>query len=124
MPLDMASRLIMNALQSEEFVIVRETDLEVIRQYAATTRVGTLHMEIDEDQQGDAEVTYGRTRLGEYIIAWQSDSIEDLLTNGLTYLIEDGKRVFFKDMRELFFGDRKVFMVCTLSSVEAHGNQG
>jgi hypothetical protein len=120
--LDMAASIIEQALQSEEYVIVRETDLEVVRQYATTTRTGVLHMEIDELQQGDAEVTYGKTKLGEYIIAWQSDSIEDLLTNGLSYLVEDGHRVFFKNVRELYFGERKAFMVCTPSTVESNGN--
>jgi hypothetical protein len=119
--LDTASSLIVSALNSEEYVLVRETDLEAVRQYLSTTRTGLLHLDSGQ-QDTDVDVTYGKTPLGEYIIAWVSDSIETFLTNGLSYLEEDGKRVFFKDVRELFFGDKKAFMVCTASTVEAHGD--
>lgn len=122
--LEEAAGIIEAALQSEQYVIVRETDLEAVRQYAATTRSGILHLEIDDAQQGDAEVTYGKTPLGDYIIAWLSDSVEGMMTNGLTYLVEDGAHVFFKDVRELFFGEQKAFMVCVPSTVEPNGHTG
>ena len=44
-----------------------------------------------------------------------------MLTNGRTYLVVDDTHVFFKDVRELFFGEQKAFMVCTPSTVEHAG---
>jgi hypothetical protein len=115
--------LINDALQSDGYVLMRETDLEAVRQYAATSQRSILHLEPEGVEAQDIEVTYGKTPIGEYIIAWHSESIQDLLTNGLTYLVvrpTDGsvERVFFKDVRELFFGTTKAFMVCVPSSVE------
>ncbi len=115
--LETASSLIVSALNSEEYVLVRETDLEAVRQYLATMRGGLLHLDTGE-QNTDIDVSFGKTKLGEYVIAWTSESIEQMMTNGLSYLVEDDKRVFFKDVRDLFFGDQKAFMVCVASSVE------
>jgi hypothetical protein len=122
-PKDLAEvvALIDTALQSEQYVLVRETDLEVVRQYAETVvRQARLHIE-HEEEKSDVEVSYGKTALGEFIIAWKSESIRDMLTNGRTYLVVDDTHVFFKDVRELFFGEQKAFMVCTPSTVEHAG---
>jgi hypothetical protein len=117
--LETAGNLIAAALNSEEYVLVRETDLEAVRQYLATMRDGCLHLDSGQ-QDTDLDVSFGKTPLGEYIIAWTNDPIAEMMTNGLTYLVENGKRVFFKDVRELFFGDQKAFMICAPSSVEDH----
>lgn len=116
--LEEAVKLIDDALQSEQYVLVRETDLEIVRQYAETVRTTALHVEVDDGMKSDMDVTYGKTPIGEYIIAWKSESIRDMMTNGLTYLVEEGAHVFFKDVRELFFGEQKAFMVCVPSTVE------
>jgi hypothetical protein len=116
--LEEAVKLIDDALQSEQYVLVRETDLEVVRQYADTVRTTVLHVEVEDGTESDMDVTYGKTPLGEFIIAWKSESIRDMMTNGLTYLVENGTHVFFKDVRELFFGEQKAFMVCVPSTVE------
>lgn len=116
-PLEEAAALINEAIQSEGYVLVRETDLEVVRQYAATTRRDVLHIAID-DQETDIEVTFGKTPLGEYIIAWHSESIKDAMINGVTHLRDGNAQIFFKDVRELFFGEQKAFMVCVPSTVE------
>ena len=122
-----AAALVETALSSAQMVLVRETDLEVLRVYAESVRPGTLRL-VTADEILDVDVTYGRTALGEYIIAWRSESIKELLVNGATSLIEPCRRcppgctqlqcVFFKDVRELFFGDQKAFMVCVPSVVE------
>lgn len=108
--------VIEEALQSEGYVLTKETDLEALRQYLSTNRRGMLHVGLlrdDDMQEIDVEVSYGKTSLGDYIIGWRSEAIEDVMTNGVTYLIEDGHRVYFHAIRELFFGDVKAFMVCT-----------
>jgi hypothetical protein len=117
--LETAANLIVAALNSEEYVLVRETDLEAVRQYLSTTQTGLLHLDTGQ-QDTDLDVTYGTTKLGEYIIAWTNESIQEMMTNGLSYLEVDGKHVYFKDVRDLFFGDQKAFMVCVPSTTEVH----
>lgn len=122
MPLEQAAEIINEAIQSEGYVLLRETDLEVVRQYAATARTARLHIQVGDEpaDSTDVEVTFGKTSLGEYIIAWRSESIKDAMVNGMTFLDDGPARVFFQDVRELFFGQQKAFMVCVPSTVEAH----
>lgn len=117
--LEVAARIVSEALESEQYALVRETDLEVVRQYAETTTTGILHVE-EGTESTDFEVTYGRTPMGGFIIAWKSESIAGMMTNGQTYLVVGAERVFFKDVRELFFGAKKAFMVCSHSTTEPH----
>lgn len=125
--LELAAKIVEDALESEQYVIVRETDLEAVRQYVETATTGILHLEAD-DKSTDLEVTYGRTPIGEFIIAWKSEGIAEMMTNGLTYLVVPGGpgpgllRVFFQDVRELFFGEQKAFMVCRPSTMEPHAH--
>lgn len=100
------------ALEAEDLVIVRETDLSVLDQYLSTQKVGSLVV-IDNGTPVKFDITYGMAKTGEYIIAWRGDSISELLTNGLTFLLEkDDNQVFFSNVRELFFGETKSFIVC------------
>jgi len=116
--LETAAALVEQAFQSEEYVVIRETDLESIRQYAETATLGILHLEMN-DEIADIEVTYGKTPTGEFIVAWKGESIAAAMTNGQTYLkAYPPSRVFFNDVRELFFGEQKAFMVCKPSVVE------
>lgn len=116
-----AGQLIEEALQSEGYTIARETDLEVLHQYLSTQAQGTLHVEFfssdpTKETEADIGVSYGVTPLGEFIIPWKSESIANELTNGACYLTSDrlaGARIFFVQVRELFFGEQKAFMVCT-----------
>lgn len=117
--LEAAAKIIADALESQEYTIVRETDLDVLRQYIESHVDGTLHVEdVAEEEPMEFEVSYCVAKTGEYIIAWTADSIADLLTNGATYLrtavgsngfIRD---VHFKDVRELWYGEKKAFVVC------------
>lgn len=118
------------ALQDEGLVLTRETDLESINDFLNSSVQGTLHVVIETegepDQEADIECLYGRNALGEYIIKWHSDSIEDVMTNGKTFLrasagidlstlrvVPSGPRIYFTRARELFFGNVKAFVVCT-----------
>jgi hypothetical protein len=115
------SHAIEEALQDEGLVLTRETDLGVVQQYLQTMKRGHLHVVIDDDdgriEETDIEVFFGTTTMGEYILRWYSEGITDVLTNGKTYLrtygpLEDVNQVYFRAVRELFFGDQKVFMLC------------
>lgn len=108
------------ALQDEELIITRETDLEAVKQYLETQTQGILHVVVSEDGEevsSDIGTTYGRTKMGEYVIRFHSEGLEEVMTNGKTFLLEDddgpGTEVFFSHARELFFGDLKAFVVCT-----------
>jgi hypothetical protein len=110
--LEEAAKIVGDALESSDQTIVRETDLAVLRQYIDTSTSGEMHVEVMGTPAAEFDVTYGKTRLGEYIIAWRSESIGDALTNGMTYLDTGDEKVYFKDVRELWFGDNKAFMLC------------
>jgi hypothetical protein len=121
--LEHAAQIIATAMEEAGYTTVRETDLDVLRQYMETATDGTLHLEAGEEPMS-IEVTYGKTKTGEYIIAWNSESIEDSLTNGMTHLIVwTGKyeKVFFQDVRELWYGEKKAFMVCVPRESDVHG---
>lgn len=106
---------IREALEGEGYVLVRETDLTVLQQYAATMQQGNLHLVLDVDddlEEDDIPITFGRTPLNEYILPWKSTGIADVLANGMTYLDDGPSRVYFRQVRELFFGGTKAFMIC------------
>jgi hypothetical protein len=104
------------AMQEKAFVQVKETDLTVLDQYQQTKTEAVLHIEDDQGQSADVPVEVGRLRTGEYIFPWTSEGIEDVMINGFTRLHlgeTNSPGIAFKDVRELFFGDDKAFMVCT-----------
>ena len=120
-PLDLerAAQLVEEVLTSEHYVLMRETDLESIQQYYRTAQEGFLHLELSAEQVTDTNVTFGRTRLGAFTIPWRGESIKDMLTNGMSYLLTSDGRVYFKDVRELCYGENTAFMVCVPSAQEA-----
>jgi len=115
--LDTCATIIATAIESEGYVVVRETDLDALKQYFETSTAGVMHVE-DEGVVTDFNVTFGKTKLGEYIIPWRGESIEALLTNGSSFLQSAGVRVFFDRVRELFFDETKAFMICHASTEE------
>ena len=119
LPLDALCTAIDLAMQSENYALPRETDLEALPQYLNTMRTAILRLVLDDGQESDIEVLVGQMRSGEFIIPWQSESITDLMTNGETHLRVDHRQVFFCSARELFYGNNKAFIVCTPSSSEA-----
>ena len=101
------------AMQKEDFIKVKETDLEVLQQYLRTQRRGVLHFHALADQEEKFEVSFGLTSLSEVILPWTDDEdISDFMVNGRTYLETDGKKIHFKDVRQLYYGDRRAFMIC------------
>lgn len=125
-----AAEKIRNVLESQGYVLTKETDLNILQQYLSTQKSGKLHVEVPQEAgeelattTADFDVVYGKTLNGEYIFPWRGESLRDEMTNGLTYLevVEHPafpNRVFFSDLREVFYGDVKAFIVCTLASVQ------
>ncbi len=111
-PLEESAQIIAEALQSEGYVLLRETDLEALHQYIATTTRGRLHIELPGQDPIEFEISFGKTKTGDFIIPWRGDNIYDALANGLTYLSVGEDQIFFSEVRELFYGEHKTFMVC------------
>lgn len=135
--LEEAAEGIRQVLESQGYVLTRETDLNVLQQYLSSQTDGTLHVEVPKEAgdeftttQADFEVVYGKSMTGEYIFPWQGDNICSEMTNGLTYLSDgNGMKVFFKEVREIFYGEVKAFMLCTVSVIDyakelTEGNNG
>jgi hypothetical protein len=111
--LEEAAQIIAEALQSADYAIVRETDLDVLSQYLENHIEGSLHFEALDSKPVEFDVAYCVTRTGDYVIAWNSESISDEMTNGMTFLRTVLRDVRFKDVRELWYGEKKAFMICT-----------
>lgn len=110
--------IICDALDADDQTAIRESDLEIIKMWLNPENQieGKLQLPID-GRKSNFKVTFCRTRMGEYVIPWNSESVADFLltVESLLRYEEDGvkKKVHFLDVRELFVGDHKAFMVCT-----------
>lgn len=111
---------IQDALEGEDLVQLRDTDLDIIHKYITGQQAGKLHVETDGTKSNIA-VSYCRTDMGHYVIPWRSESIKELITDPNTYLKTAEGKVYFRDARELFFGGHKTFMVCEPSQETHNG---
>lgn len=121
-----AVEAIEEAMTGQEQVEVRITDLDVLKCYLQSRKDGKLRIVNDErGTSGTWPVVFGvikRAKYVDYILPWNSDSIEALLTNGQSYLLDDKKKVYFSLVTELYFGDQKAFILCTPVK-EEHGKR-
>jgi hypothetical protein len=118
--LDEVLQALHEALEGEEQVEVRETNMDVLKQYLASQKKGKLHLHASAESTADIEVVFGKMALTEeYLIPWQANSVEAMMTNGRSYLVDERRRIYFSAVRELYFGDTKAFMVCTPSDRSA-----
>lgn len=108
-----AVEAIEEVLGGKEAVEIRATDLNALRQYLKTQQKGRLRIKTDEED-ATFVVNYGTTTLGGILIPWKDDSLEEVLTNGESYLLCNGMKLFFSRVEELFFGEKKVFILCTV----------
>lgn len=107
---------ILDAVESEEAVELRSTDLDIIKAYLSSRRKARLHVPSpdEEDKTVGIPVDFCVTKMGEVVIPWTSEAIHDLLLHENTYLKPVGEeRIYFADVRELFYDDHKAFVVCT-----------
>lgn len=112
---------IQEALESEDIVQTRSTDLDILNEYLQNQEQGRLHIhDTDTGKKASFSISFCRTTMGEYVIPWRAEAISDLMVNASSHLkVKDTKkRVYFQDVRELFFGEHKAFIVCTPSVSE------
>lgn len=111
-----ALEAIEEAMTSANQVEVRVTDLDILKNFLQTRKSGKLHLVTEDGTKGTLNVTFGtisRRNYVDYIIPWNNDSLEVILTNGESYLLDDKKKIFFSSVMDLYFEDTKAFMVCT-----------
>lgn len=106
------------AMNSEDMVAMRVTDPEIIKEWGSSLTKGRLMLELEDGSRGEVEVLFGKTRTGEYILPWRSDTISEVMCNGKTHLLVEDTAVYFQDVRELYFGDTKAFMLCKAITTE------
>lgn len=110
--LDDVVSLLDEALQSEGLILSRTTDLDAAQQYLRTMEIGKLVITVG-GEEAVFPIAYGKSEMGDYLIAWRGNNVLEELTNGLSYLVTaKGEQVYFVDVTELFFGDQKAFMSC------------
>jgi len=106
------------AVEGGDVVEMRDTDLDIVQHYLRHQEKGRLYWHVGDARQY-VEVYFCRTPLGEYVLPWRDEPIRDLLLDPATYLIPTGQdRVYFSDVRDLWFGANKAFIVCTVARTE------
>lgn len=111
------SELIERALQSDELVLPKVTNLEVLQEFCASQRLGKLHI-LMNNQEADFDVVFGVSRTGNIIIPWRSEDIRDVLLdpeNAFLVWSADGTtyKTSFRAVEDAYYGDVKAFMLCT-----------
>lgn len=103
---------LMQAMEDEGVVLVKETDLAALDRYLKTQRLGTLNL----FKQQSIPIMYGVSLTGEILIPWtDGDSIEELLTDPDTFLEAGSDRLSFVSCRPVFYGEQRAFYVCTVA---------
>ena len=108
---------IVEALDEHSIGLDRVQDLDALRQYAITQRPAQLFLTTSRGKS-KISVQVGTTHSGDVLIPWRLDSIIEEMLNGDTYLLLDGKRIYFNSVRDLFLGQERIFMLCTPSVVD------
>ena len=113
-PLDFSEALqkLHEALEENAGVDMKETDLNAVRQFFDKRRIGTMVLS-HGGQSGSTEVAYAVSLTGEYMFPFKATSFTDLVANGESYLLADGKKIFLRDPRELYYGGTQVFVSYT-----------
>jgi hypothetical protein len=110
---------IRQAVEDRDRVEIRSTDLDIMRRYLEHQEEGKLHLEDPiTDQKSNIKVFFARTGMGQIIIPWRSETIEDLLISPESYLKVGDTKLFFGAVEELFFGKQKTFLLCSVAEVE------
>lgn len=101
-----------DAIESDDNVKLRDTDLDVISHYLTNQEHGHLVMyDPSIGRTRRTAVTYAVLPNKSYAIPWKDESIRDALVDDRSYLrTASGKHVKFDDVEELFFGGIKAFV--------------
>jgi hypothetical protein len=101
-----------DAIESDDAVTLRDTDLDVLSHYLRNQEQGHL-MVFDPsiNRTRRVAVTYAVLPNKHYAIPWKDESIRDTLLDERSYLrTATTKHVKFEDVEELFFGGIKAFI--------------
>ena len=110
-----------DAQESYNQVEVRATDPDVLKQFLQSKRAGRLNLK-SEDDSAKFDWEYGVSVTGDYILQWSPDVATDLLCNGESYLWDGARRVYFSRVQDLYFGDKRVFILCTPRKTDDQSN--
>lgn len=117
---DIVVRVLQDALESSEQVRMQDTDLDIVQTWLdpAHQVVGKLVIK-GADGKATTKVTFCWTVMREVAMPWKGESITDLLLSEdsyLRYTDEEGAahKLQFTDVRELYIGDTKAFVVCSV----------
>jgi hypothetical protein len=107
-----------SSITDQGYVLTRETDLDLLRQYVETAKNCFLVLKVGGVEY-TKETLVGMTPNGEFIFSVKPDESDlgDILTNGETFLDIEDEEVYFSSAREQYYGDTKAFIVCTRSRV-------
>ena len=114
---EQAVAAIEDATSGYDQVRIRVSDPDAMKTYLATKRQGKLVLK-DGDNKQAFDWNFGVTSSGDYLLQWGDNAETDLLVNGESYLVDGQLRVFFSDVQELYFGDKRVFLQCTVRKPE------
>lgn len=113
--------ILQDAMEGGEQVRVQDTDLDIVQRWLnpANQVAGKLVIRTLDDKRTSVSVKFCWTVMHEAAIPWRSESISDLMLDGdthLQYTDKDGVRhkLYFADVRELYVGDTKAFLVCSV----------
>lgn len=119
---------IQSALEAEEQVRLQTTDMDMLKFYMdkRNQRKGQLVLlNLDSGQKATKTIQFAfRPYLEEkaserdsFILPWLSDEVTAMMTNGKSYLRwkdeTKNRRIYLVDSEDIFFGDVKMFVVCT-----------
>lgn len=108
--------LVERALQTDELVMPKVTNLELLQQFCMTQRLGKLHLSLN-DEEAAFDVVFGVSRAGDIILPYRSEDISDAMLNPAQSYLEwdvDGiaHSVYFRSVEDSYYGDVKAFIVC------------
>jgi hypothetical protein len=109
LPAESVGYIIERAVQSADFVEIRETDLEVLHHYLSSATEVTLHIEHLDGTHAEIVVNVGSTPEGKCILPWTGEHISDALLDCILTLPDYNTSLH--NPRELFYGNRKMFVV-------------
>ena len=104
--------MIREAVEGPKPVEIRQTVLDALRLFEHRKESGRLYY-ADRGKTKFTDVDFMVDSVGNYIIPWVAENITDFMLDPDTYLKPTGSpRVFFMDVDEAFYGEKKMFLVC------------
>jgi hypothetical protein len=110
---------VVEAFEGRDAVTFRCTDPDAVRLYDESKQPGRIYYLAAPKRPGDkprttfVEIEYGRDALGNYLVPWVSEDITGMMIHRDTYLKPvGGEHVHFGQVVELFYGEKKMFMLC------------